>query len=186
MSWMPPRAPAKARLCPIDSQNAVSAGFDPTSEGENHGRESACPRGQDAAPGSPGVAAGEAALFNSRFAADRRFKEKFERLAEVLGVENPLQHVRDHGAGPGHRPRQEGPEEKACTATRQGGEAERRSSQEKTSSRRGSREREEKANSRHIPSEVRERVHERAGYQREYRGPGGTAVARAQNQVRGP
>ncbi len=28
--------------------------------------------------------------FNFRFAADRKFKEKFERLAEVLGVENPL------------------------------------------------------------------------------------------------
>ncbi len=32
-------------------------------------------------------------LFNFRFAADRNFKEKFERLAEVLGVENPLHHM---------------------------------------------------------------------------------------------
>ncbi len=32
-------------------------------------------------------------LFNFRFAADRNFKEKFERLAEVLGVESPLQHM---------------------------------------------------------------------------------------------
>ena len=32
-------------------------------------------------------------LFNFRFSADRKFKEKFERLAEVLGVENPLQHM---------------------------------------------------------------------------------------------
>ena len=32
-------------------------------------------------------------VFNFRFAADRKFKEKFERLAEVLGVENPLQHM---------------------------------------------------------------------------------------------
>jgi len=32
-------------------------------------------------------------LYNFRFAADRKFKEKFERLAEVLGVENPLQHM---------------------------------------------------------------------------------------------
>jgi len=31
--------------------------------------------------------------FNFRFAADRKFKEKFERLAEVLGVENPLHHM---------------------------------------------------------------------------------------------
>ena len=32
-------------------------------------------------------------VFNFRFAADRKFKEKFERLVEVLGVENPLQHM---------------------------------------------------------------------------------------------
>ena len=32
-------------------------------------------------------------LTGSSFAADRQFKDKFERLAEVLGVENPLQHM---------------------------------------------------------------------------------------------
>ena len=32
-------------------------------------------------------------VFNFRFAADRKFKDKFERLAEVLGVENPLHHM---------------------------------------------------------------------------------------------
>jgi len=32
-------------------------------------------------------------LFNFRFAAERNFKDKFERLAEVLGVENPLLHM---------------------------------------------------------------------------------------------
>ena len=31
--------------------------------------------------------------FNFRFAADGNFKAKFERLAEVLGVENPLKHM---------------------------------------------------------------------------------------------
>ncbi len=31
--------------------------------------------------------------FNFRFSADGNFKEKFERLAEVLGVENPLKHM---------------------------------------------------------------------------------------------
>jgi len=31
--------------------------------------------------------------FNFRFSADGAFKEKFERLAEVLGVGNPLQHM---------------------------------------------------------------------------------------------
>ncbi len=32
-------------------------------------------------------------IYNFRFASDRKFKEKFERLAEVLWVENPLQHM---------------------------------------------------------------------------------------------
>ncbi len=32
-------------------------------------------------------------IYNFRFAADRKFKDKFERLAEVLGVENPLHHM---------------------------------------------------------------------------------------------
>ncbi len=33
--------------------------------------------------------------FNFRFAADRDFKDKFERLAEVLGVENAQKHMAD-------------------------------------------------------------------------------------------
>ncbi len=32
-------------------------------------------------------------MFNFRFSADKSFKEKFERLAEVLGVENPLKNM---------------------------------------------------------------------------------------------
>ena len=55
--------------------------------------------------------------FNFRFAAERRFKDKFERLAEVLGVREPSStYGRDHGAGSGHRARQEGFEEKAGAA----------------------------------------------------------------------
>ncbi len=33
------------------------------------------------------------AVFNFRFSADRSFKEKFERLAEVMGVENAQKHM---------------------------------------------------------------------------------------------
>jgi hypothetical protein len=33
--------------------------------------------------------------YNFRFSADGSFKAKFERLAEVLGVENPLKHMAD-------------------------------------------------------------------------------------------
>ena len=64
----------------------------------------------------------------------RRFPQILVALAEnrmSLTVAGLLTHGRDHGAGPGHRPRQEGPEEKTCTATPEGGETERRSSQEK-------------------------------------------------------
>ncbi len=44
-----------------------------------------------------------------------------------------------------------------------------------------------KHTTRHIPSEVRERVHERAGYPPANTGVrAGPAVAREQNQVRGP
>ena len=38
-------------------------------------------------------------VFNFRFSADARFKEEFERLAEVLGVENAQAYVaREPGA----------------------------------------------------------------------------------------
>ena len=32
-------------------------------------------------------------MFNFRFSADRSFKDKFERLAEVMGVENAQRHM---------------------------------------------------------------------------------------------
>ena len=39
------------------------------------------------------IESAEPEIFNFRFAVNRAFKEKFERLAEVLGVPNPLQHM---------------------------------------------------------------------------------------------
>ena len=107
-------------------------------------------------------------VFNFRFAADRKFKEKFERLAEVLGVENPLQRMseimeqaldialdkKDLKRKRARRLAREGkryskpPQEKPCPGKFF-------------------------AKSRYIPSEVRERVQERAGYECEYRGPDG-------------
>ena len=108
-------------------------------------------------------------LFNFRFSADRKFKEKFERLAEVLGVGNPSQHMaeimeqaldialdkKDVKRKRARRLEREArgtagsPKEKPCPG-------------------------EVFAKSRYIPSEVREHVHERAGHQCEYEGQDGT------------
>jgi len=123
--------------------------------------------------------------YNVRFSAGKGFTEKFERFAEVLGIECPQNHLEEildraleialdkkdpqrklerrrsreakkHRPGP--RPGDAGPAKKT---TPSGEEPPRE-------------EPESPAPSRHIPSEVRERVLERAGYQCEIRGPDGS------------
>ena len=107
-------------------------------------------------------------LFNFRFAADRKFKEKFERLAEVLGVENPLQHMAEIM------------EQALDIALDKKDLKRKRARRLERKSRSGDNFRQKTrpgkifAKSRYIPSHLRERVHERAGYQCEYRGPDGT------------
>ena len=117
-------------------------------------------------------------VFNFRFAADREFKDKFERLAEVLGVENPLQQHMTEIMEQALDIALDKKDVKRKRARRleMGRQADKRHSQQKNSSGRDFRAREEveKAKSRYIPSEVRERVHERAGYQCEYRSEDGT------------
>ena len=45
-------------------------------------------------PGSPNILQpARPTVFNFRFSADRSFKEKFDRLAEVMGVENAQKHM---------------------------------------------------------------------------------------------
>ena len=107
-------------------------------------------------------------LFNFRFSADRKFKEKFERLAEVLGVENPLQHMAEIM-------------ERALDIALDKKDLKRKRARrlERKAKRRGETHREKTcpdkiSNSRYIPSAVRERVHERAGQQCEFQGPDGT------------
>lgn len=107
-------------------------------------------------------------VFNFRFAAGREFKEKFERLAEVLGVENPLQHMAEimDRAMDIALDKKDVKRKRARRLERKSrgvGKARQKSCPGEIS-----------ANSRYIPSAVRERVHERAGYQCEYRGPDGT------------
>ncbi len=103
-------------------------------------------------------------VYNFRFAADRKFKEKFERLAEVLGVENSLNHM----AGIMEQALDIALDKKDLKRKR----ARRLERESKT----GGKPCPGKvsAKTRYIPSEVRERVHDRAGYQCEYRGPDGT------------
>jgi hypothetical protein len=112
--------------------------------------------------------------YNFRFTADREFKDKFERLAEVLGVPNPLPHMAEilkqalDLALDKKDMKRKLERRKARQAKRED-----KTSQEK------SRPDEifggaEYADSRYLSSEVQERVHARAGHQCEFRGPDGT------------
>jgi len=102
--------------------------------------------------------------FNFRFSADRDFKDKFERLAEVLGVENAQKHMADIL-------------EKALDIALEKKDPEKKLERRKkpeNSSKTKSRldeiaKNDEPAKSRYITSEVSERVHARAGYQCEYK-----------------
>ena len=107
-------------------------------------------------------------VFNFRFAANRGFKEKFERLAEVLGVPNPLHHMAEIM-------------EQAMDIALDKKDLKRkharrlaRKSKNADNPPQKSRARKISPKNRYLSSQVRERVHERAGYQCEYRGPDGT------------
>ena len=103
-------------------------------------------------------------VFNFRFAADRNFRDKFERLAEVLGVENPLQHMAEIM-------------ERAMDIALDKKDLKRqRARRLLRKSRDGDKPCPGKvpARSRYIPPHVRELVHERAGHRCEFRGRDGT------------
>ena len=108
--------------------------------------------------------------FNFRFAADRRFKEKLERLAEVLGVENPLKQMAELL----ERAVDLALDQKDPRRKRERRLAnERKHSCPEAKSRPDEILKEEPQESRYVSSAVQERVHERAGYQCEYRSPDG-------------
>jgi hypothetical protein len=112
-------------------------------------------------------------LYNFRFTADRNFKEKFERLAEVLGVGNPLQHMAEilEQALDIALDKKDVKRKRARRLERQ---SKRRETRPEKSRPDEIFSRERRSQSRYIPSEVRERIHERAGHQCEYRAPDGT------------
>jgi len=112
--------------------------------------------------------------FNFRFSADRTFKEKFERLAEVLGVQNPLQHMAEimEKALDIALDKKDLKRKRARRLER---EAKRSGATPSEESRPGEiSSSEQAASSRYLPSAVRERVHARAGHQCEYRSQDGT------------
>ena len=115
-------------------------------------------------------------VFNFRFAADREFKDKFERLAEVLGVENPLQQMTEimEQALDIALDKKDVKRKRARRLERDAKRTSDIPSKKTRPDEIFAREEVEKAKSRYIPSEVRERVHERAGYQCEYRSKDGT------------
>lgn len=110
--------------------------------------------------------------FNFRFAAGREFKEKLERLAEVLGVENPLKHMAEilEQAVDMALNKKDPKRKLERRVERQA----KRSAETTEKARPDEISEKELHNSRYLSSEVRERVHARAGYQCEYRGPDGT------------
>ncbi len=108
-------------------------------------------------------------LFNFRFAADRGFKEKFERLAEVLGVENPLQRMAEI-----MEQALDIALDKKDLKRKRARRVEREAKRSGGTPGKKSRPDEIPAKSRYIPSEVRERIHERAGHQCEFQALDGT------------
>ncbi len=121
----------------------------------------------------------EPEIFNFRFSADKDFKEKFERLAEVLGVENPLKNMAEvferavdislEKKDPKKKRQRRLERQRRQSAL--GGKSRAREIPETS---RACAEEKEKAKSRYIPSEVRERVLEQALHQCEYTARDGT------------
>ncbi len=113
-------------------------------------------------------------VFNFRFSADGDFKEKFERLAEVLGVENPLKNMaKVFERAVDISLEKKDPKkklERRLEKERKLGAAPEKSRPDEISET-GE---EENAKSRYIPSGVRERVFECAGYQCQFRAADGT------------
>jgi hypothetical protein len=99
--------------------------------------------------------------YNFRFSAGKEFKDKFERLAEVLGVDNPLQHMAEIL-------------ERAVDIALDKKDVKRKLERRKKSRPDEIFAGEQPAKSRYLSSETRERVQARAGHQCEFRGPDGT------------
>ena len=108
-------------------------------------------------------------LYNFRFSATRDFKDKFERLAEVVGVDNAQKNMAEILEKALDIALDKKDPKKKLERRRKRQEA---ASEPSRSERDG--EKDERAESRYVASEVSERVHERDGYQCLYFAPDGT------------
>ena len=106
-------------------------------------------------------------VYNCRFSATRDFKDKFERLAEVVGVENAQKNMAEILEKALDIALDKKDPKKKLERRRKRQEA---ASEPSRSERDG--EKDERAESRYVASEVSERVHERDGYQCLYFAPG--------------
>ena len=103
-------------------------------------------------------------IFNFRFSANRDFKDKFERLAEVVGVENAQKHMSEilenalEKKDPKKRLERRRKSKRGATAPSRSNEIAKK---------------DEPAESRYVAAEVVERIHERDAYQCIYRGRDG-------------
>lgn len=104
--------------------------------------------------------------FNFRFAAGRDFKDKFERLAEVLGVENAQRQMAAVFEKALDLALEQKDPKRKLERRRKRKEAKAHLVQTISES-------DAPAASRHVPLAVAERVHERGAYQCEYRAPDG-------------
>jgi len=118
-------------------------------------------------------------VFNFRFSAERDFKDKFERFAEVVGVENAQKHMAEiletaldialEKKDPKKRLERRRKKQQARTGTSRSNEVAKK---------------DEPAESRYVAPEVLERVHERDSYQCVFRGRDGRrCTARAGLQI---
>ena len=121
----------------------------------------------------------EPEVFNFRFAADADFKAKFERLAEVLGVENPLKNMaevfeRAVDISLEKKDPKKKHERRIERQRKQSTAREKSRAREISKSGGVGNGEKEKGKSRHIPSEVRERVLDRASHQCQFTARDGT------------
>ena len=116
-----------------------------------------------------------AEVYNFRFSANRDFKDKLERLAEVVGIQNAQKHMAEiiekaldialEKKDPKKKLERRRKRQRGATAKSRSNEMGKNG---------------EPAKSRYVASEVSERVYERGSYQCVFRGPDGTrCTARA-------
>ncbi len=163
-----------------DSAESVQPPERPVSRGESESRKPA---------GS--IEAARPDVYNIRFSAGKSLKQKLERFAEVLGIDCAARCMPEifekaldlalEKMDPKQKLERRKKREAARSKTRPDEASPLKSRLEEAA---GAKKREARAGSRYLPSSVREHLLERAGYQCEFRGPGGVrCTARTRLEV---